>query len=556
MSSSPENPSEIPNAPSIPSATLPAGKMSSSPENPSEIPMVPAPLPAGKVLLGVKLPDSCMVYRVVADLQSVAVGDQLLVQRADGEVIAMVRHVFELPSEPHPGPIRKVIRKLNDKDLRQQTVRAELEHKAHRLCREHIRALKLPMKLSKVEYPIGGGKAIIHFTSEARIDFRDLVRVLSNELRVRVEMRHVGVRDESKLLCGLGPCGKTLCCSQFLTRFHPVSVRMAKNQDLSLTPEGISGVCGRLMCCLAYENDAYLALRKNMPKVKAKVTLVDGREGVVRGVYPLLNRVELQFADGLTDQFDLDKLAGDGVAPVVEGAAEEEGVKSAPEIRPVARPVAPVAGGSAGRNLVGNKPAARERGQSRASPSASRGQRDDSASRGQRDDAASRGQRDDSAARGQRDGGGKGPSQPSNARLVVEKEPLPPVEPSLLSSPHASRLEEGEELSVESGEGGAEGAQKRRSSRRRRRGSRSGVPGESVAGVTPDGGREAVAGVAESRVDGAVVPPAEGGEEGVRGPRAPGSGRRRRRRGPRRAGEGGGGGESAGSASGGAGGEA
>ncbi|MBF0271999.1 MAG: hypothetical protein HQL98_08060 [Magnetococcales bacterium] len=496
--------------------------MSSSPENPGEIPNAPPTLPAGKVLLGVKLPDSCMVYRVVADLQSVAVGDQLLVQRADGEVIATVRHVFELPSEPHPGPIRKVIRKLNDKDLRFQVWRAEQEQKAHRLCREHIRQMKLPMKLSKVEYPLGGGKAIIHFTSEARIDFRDLVRVLSTEMRVRVEMRHVGVRDESKLLCGLGPCGKTLCCSQFLTRFHPVSVRMAKNQDLSLTPEGISGVCGRLMCCLAYENDAYLALRKNMPKVKAKVTLVDGREGVVRGLYPLLNRVEIQFADGVTDQFDLDKLAGDFATPAVDGTSEEAVVKSEVE----ARPVAP-AGGSAGRNLGGNKPAPRERSQQRA-PQPARGPRDGG-------------------------GGGKGPSQSSNARLVVEKEKLPPVEPPPLPPPspppHAPMLEEGGELFVENGEGGAEGAQKRRSSRRRRRGNRSGVPGESAtgAGIATDL-QSAVVGAVEPRGEESLS--AEGGEDGSRSSRAPGSGRRRRRRGPRRSGEGGGGGESAGSPSG------
>ncbi|MBF0214255.1 MAG: hypothetical protein HQM00_11970, partial [Magnetococcales bacterium] len=305
--------------------------MCSSPENPGEILDEPPPIPVGKILLGVQIPNACMVYRLISDLSNVAVGDSLLVQVADGEVIATVRHVFELPATPYPGPIRKVIRKLNDKDLRFVTWREEQERKAHRLCRERIREMKLPMKLSKVVYPFGGGKAIIHFTSEERIDFRDLVRVLSNELKVRVEMRHVGVRDESKLLCGLGCCGKTLCCSEFLTRFHPVSVRMAKNQDLSLTPEGISGVCGRLMCCLAYENDAYLALRKQLPKVKARVTLQDGREGVVRNVFPLLNRVEVQFADGVTDQFDAEKLAGDFVAPTAESPPNDDGGEKRPE---------------------------------------------------------------------------------------------------------------------------------------------------------------------------------------------------------------------------------
>ncbi|MBF0613672.1 MAG: hypothetical protein G8237_10345 [Magnetococcales bacterium] len=304
------------------------------------------PVPAGQCLLGLKIPDSCMEYRVWSDLTTVSAGDQLLVQVRDGETIATVQRRFQLPVEPFPGPITKIMRRLNDKDLRFLSWRAEQEPRAQRICRDRIRELQLPMKLSRVVYPFGGGKAIIYYTSEERIDFRDLVRLLTADLRVRVEMRHVGVRDESKLLCGLGPCGKTLCCSQFLTRFHPVSVRMAKNQDLSLTPEGISGVCGRLMCCLAYENDAYLELRKGLPKVKSKVVLKDGREGVVRSLYPLLNRVEILFGEGVTEQMDVEKLVGDfTAAAVVEagGEEEEENGKKADGVptRPVKKPMAP-----------------------------------------------------------------------------------------------------------------------------------------------------------------------------------------------------------------------
>ncbi|MBF0429050.1 MAG: hypothetical protein HQL94_09025 [Magnetococcales bacterium] len=282
-------------------------------------------------MIGLRIPDSCMVYRVETELVGIVVGDKVLVQLQDGEVVGLVLHLFTQPVEPYPGLIRKVIRRLHEKDHKFLAWRAVQEPVAHRLCREKIREMKLAMKLSKVTYPFGGSRAIVHFTSDARVDFRELVRVLSAELKVRVEMRHVGVRDESKILCGLGSCGKTLCCSEFLTKFHPVSVRMAKNQDLSLTPEGISGVCGRLMCCLAYENDAYLALRKGMPKAKARVTLKDGREGVVREVYPLLNRVELQMADGVIEKCDVDKLVGDFCAQCGDVGGELENKPVVPE---------------------------------------------------------------------------------------------------------------------------------------------------------------------------------------------------------------------------------
>lgn len=279
--------------------------------NQIEPPENPVAVVAGKPVLGLRIPDTCMVYRVQADIGQVQVGDQVMVQLGDAEVIGQVLHVFSRPVELHPGPILKVIRRLTEKDQKFQLWRVEQEKKAQVLCREKIREMQLAMKFSKVIYQSGGGKAIIYFTSESRIDFRELVRILSAELRVRVEMRHVGVRDESKLLCGLGSCGKTLCCSEFLTKFHPVSVRMAKNQDLSLTPEGISGVCGRLMCCLAYENEAYLAQRKLLPKAKSKVILQDGREGTVRVVFPMLNLVEIQFGDGAIEKLTVNKLAGE-----------------------------------------------------------------------------------------------------------------------------------------------------------------------------------------------------------------------------------------------------
>ncbi len=312
----------------------------SSAINQVEPPVESPPLPPKGTILGLRMPNSCMVYRVLSEISSLQIGDQVMVESREGEVIATVLHLFSHEVELYPGPVKKVLRRLTDKDQKFILWRQEHELKAQLLCREKIREMNLSMKLSKVTYLSGGGKAVIHFTSESRVDFRDLVRVLSSELKVRVEMRHVGVRDESKLLCGMGSCGKTLCCSEYLSKFHPVSVRMAKNQDLSLTPEGISGVCGRLMCCLAYENDTYLAQRKCMPKLKGRVTLQDGREATVRAVYPMLNLVELQFGDGAIEKMAPSLLSGDFATkamnePIVEG---DEQAEAEPTKQPVVPP--------------------------------------------------------------------------------------------------------------------------------------------------------------------------------------------------------------------------
>ncbi|GAB0057248.1 hypothetical protein SIID45300_01572 [Candidatus Magnetaquicoccaceae bacterium FCR-1] len=454
---------------------------------------VPVVAPAGRKLLGITIPDSCMVYRVACDPGAVSVGDRLLVQVADGEVVATIRHIFELPSEPYPGPIRRVVRRLNDKDLRFLDGRAEQELKAQRICRERIRELKLPMKLSKVVYPLGGNKAIIHFTSEERIDFRDLVRLLSADLRVRVEMRHVGVRDESKLLCGLGPCGKMLCCGQFLTRFHPVSVRMAKNQDLSLTPEGISGVCGRLMCCLAYENDVYLALRKNLPKLKSKVTLKDGREGVVRGLFPLVNRVEIWFGEGVIETMDLDKLAGEYVGTVNPDA--DEGGDATAEDETSRAPV-PSTGLSRGKRGVPMRCPRQEsgnRGEIRANGSASGGAiRDGAGQSGEK-----RGERAENRS-----------AERPMERSRVRKRPVEVAEVEVVTRPVV-------EATTETGETGeiGEGGRKRPSRRRRRGGKGSGVGGEAGSQVGSEMAENGAIG--EPVVSGgAVGGSARGGEDG------------------------------------------
>lgn len=172
-----------------------------------------------------------------------------------------------LPPEPCPPEMERrfnmrFLRKVDPSDLATQQFLAQEEKKAHRLCFERIRERQLPMKLVDVEYTFDKKKVIFYFTADDRVDFRELVRDLAHELRTRIELRHIQVRDEAKMVGGIGGCGRELCCTTWLNDFKPISMRMAKKQNLSLNPSKISGQCGRLLCCLSYENDQYEAARR------------------------------------------------------------------------------------------------------------------------------------------------------------------------------------------------------------------------------------------------------------------------------------------------------
>jgi cell fate regulator YaaT (PSP1 superfamily) len=158
------------------------------------------------------------------------------------------------------------------------------ERDTHRLCVELVRARDLPMKIVRVESDFDGAKATVYFFAENRIDFRELVRDVANRVQLRLEMRQIGARDETKLVGALGPCGRELCCSSWLREFHAVSVKMAKEQDLSLNPSKLAGMCGRLKCCLRYEYETYLEIRRSLPRVGENVICVKGDGVVVRQV--------------------------------------------------------------------------------------------------------------------------------------------------------------------------------------------------------------------------------------------------------------------------------
>jgi cell fate regulator YaaT (PSP1 superfamily) len=209
-------------------------------------------------------------------------GDKVIVETERGRALGTV---VNSPRETHPGEappkLKSVLRLATEDDLAMAASNDEKEKEAVAYCRQRIRQRGLDMKLVRAEYLFDGSKVLFYFTAEGRIDFRDLVRDLAQQLRTRIEMRQIGVRDEAKLVGGLGVCGRELCCSSYLRDFAPVSVKMAKAQGLALNPTKISGQCGRLLCCLAYEYENYNEMRKKLPKLGKKVTLTSGPAEVI-----------------------------------------------------------------------------------------------------------------------------------------------------------------------------------------------------------------------------------------------------------------------------------
>ena len=194
-------------------------------------------------------------------------------------------------------PLKIVRRVATADDVERVACNREKEKDAFRICKEKIRERELEMKLISAEYTFDNAKILFYFTADGRVDFRELVKDLAAVFKIRIELRQVGVRDETKLMGGLGGCGRPLCCASYLSDFVPVSIRMAKEQNLSLNPQKISGVCGRLMCCLKNESDTYEDLNTRLPKDGGKVITPDGREGVAETVNVLRERVRVLFTD-------------------------------------------------------------------------------------------------------------------------------------------------------------------------------------------------------------------------------------------------------------------
>ena len=201
----------------------------------------------------------------------------------------------------------RVLRIANDNDFQVENRKHQVEEKARTICSEKIVELKLPMNLSRVVHQHHMNKTIFFFTAEGRVDFRQLIRDLAANLRHRIEMKQVGVRDEAKIIGGYGVCGETLCCSSWLPDFTPVTIKMAKNQGMALNPSKISGVCGRLMCCLQYEHDNYKALIKNLPRANSHIQTPDGPGRVLKNEI-LEQRVVVLLEDTSVMTYPLDEL--------------------------------------------------------------------------------------------------------------------------------------------------------------------------------------------------------------------------------------------------------
>ena len=209
-------------------------------------------------IVGVRFKKAGKIYYFLPGEETLTIDDGVIVETARGvEYGTVVIGPKEVAKDSLVMPVKEVMRKATPKDLQQLEKNEEREEKAFAICLEKIAKRKLPMKLINVEYTFDMNKIVFFFTADGRIDFRELVKDLATVFRTRIELRQVGVRDEAKVLNGIGACGRPLCCSNFLGDFSPVSIRMAKDQNLSLNPTKISGLCGRLMCCLNYEDDLY-----------------------------------------------------------------------------------------------------------------------------------------------------------------------------------------------------------------------------------------------------------------------------------------------------------
>ena len=261
-------------------------------------------------------------------------GEKVIVETARGvECGSVVIPNREVDDAQIIAPLKPIIRRANQKDLAQLEENTRKEKEAFQVCQEKIAKHKLQMNLVDVEYTFDNNKVLFYFTADGRIDFRELVKDLAGVFRTRIELRQIGVRDEAKMLGGLGICGRPFCCASFLGDFQPVSIKMAKEQGLSLNPTKISGACGRLMCCLKYEQDAYESLMKITPRVGTPVQTPDGR-GVVTEVNLLTGMLKVALdgkddaAPGEYNRKDVRSLRGEGRGPRPEAAGNQEDKES------------------------------------------------------------------------------------------------------------------------------------------------------------------------------------------------------------------------------------
>jgi cell fate regulator YaaT (PSP1 superfamily) len=284
------------------------------------------------IVVGIRFKDSGKTYFFDPQELDLSPGEPVIVETVRGLELARVAHGRrEVAEKEIVGELKPVIRRAEQSDLE----RMHLLHARHdevlARCAEKVREHSLPMNLVKAEYSFDGSRLTFYFTAEKRVDFRQLVRDLARTFRSRIELRQIGPRDEAKLLGGIGPCGRLLCCATFLPDYARVSIKMAKDQDLPLNPAKISGVCGRLLCCLSYEHEQYVEMRAALPRRGAWVQTPDG-PGEVIGQNVLKQQVIVQLTTGMHETYDFDKVQA-ATEQVVELARQ----RNAEGVTPVAR---------------------------------------------------------------------------------------------------------------------------------------------------------------------------------------------------------------------------
>lgn len=252
-----------------------------------------------KRVIGVRFRTAGKVYYFDPLNLDIKKGSHVIVETARGiEYGTVVGDIKEVEDEKVVAPLKQVLRIATEKDDEQEKKNKEKEREAFKICLEKIRKHNLEMKLIDAEYTFDNNKVLFYFTADGRVDFRELVKDLASVFKTRIELRQIGVRDETKIRGGIGICGRPLCCHTHQSDFIPVSIKMAKEQNLSLNPTKISGVCGRLMCCLKHEEDTYEEINRRLPNVGDYVTTPDGLKGEVHSVNVLRELVKVIVESG------------------------------------------------------------------------------------------------------------------------------------------------------------------------------------------------------------------------------------------------------------------
>jgi len=337
-------------------------------------------------------------------------GDGVIVETARGQEFGEVAQTaIEVEDTMIVSPLKPVVRPATEQDAVMREQNSAKEGDAFRICQQKIEQHKLDMRLVSAEYSFNGSKLIFYFTADERVDFRELVKDLASQFRTRIELRQIGVRDEAKMLGGLGPCGRPVCCKTFLRDFHPVSIKMAKEQNLALSPTKISGLCGRLMCCLQYEQACYEEMKRKMPRTGREIQTPDGVGMVVENnVITEKTKVRLSLPDGTIEvrEFHYTMLAKPGEPlPVPKNEPKAEAVQQEKE---------------AEKSVAAQKPATEKKRRRRGGRGKSGNRGNGGGAQGGAKSGGDNAQKQQNGSPNQRS---QRPKQPQNAEKRPQKEP-------------------------------------------------------------------------------------------------------------------------------------